>query len=417
MNHAHSTSQTAVVQRECMLRLGASPEQVTRWEARLPELFRMPPVQLEARFRSLCDVLALPRPDAWRAVGGNVALLRASPERLIACTEYLMSLGVDEVPVARPRAKGSAGGLDDKSGASGKIGALVKSTSSEIPSPPSPPTFHKPSLVATPGAGIKRVARRAPSVFNLDVAGRLTPRVEYLGGVLGVRGAALAKLLVYHPTLLSTSETGMQRRLDLVRQETLLPPVPLATALRRHPQLLSYSLPRLRAHFAFFKRIGAARRAVAHLLAAQPQVWGLSVATSLQPKWWFFARELGGDDASLFALYNAYLTLSLRNRSFPRVAFVRFLDEQRGDGEGPRENESSSSAAAQPTRDAAALRTLILLAEAAFLKRLDASAELFEAFVLRLEAGQAYETWVERCKAQPAPDDAIGGGSLMGGLW
>ena len=93
----------------------------------------------------------------------------------------------------------------------------------------------------------------------------------------------------------------------------------------RHPHLLHYSFEGLEEHINFLASIGMTEQEMVHTVTRLSQIFSLSVADSLKPKFIYLTEELGGN-VQTCVKFPAYFSLSLDKRIRPRHTYLQQLD-------------------------------------------------------------------------------------------
>jgi hypothetical protein len=189
----------------------------------------------------------------------------------------------------------------------------------------------KTRLAFLKGAGIApkdvaKVVLKAPMIMALSVDDTLRPRAAFLREEVYLAEGKLGKLFARHPQVLTCTEDMMRQRVQFLMQECGLETEDLAHAVLAHPQVLHYKIDSMRTRLDYLRSIGMSAEQIAAGVARFPQIFSLSVATNMAPKWHYLVEHLGGNLTSLVA-YPAYFSLSLAKRIVPRH---RYLQQLRG---------------------------------------------------------------------------------------
>ena len=161
--------------------------------------------------------------------------------------------------------------------------------------------------------------------MQLSVSKGLGPRVDFFEKQLRIPEAEIPKLIERNPAVLTLSiENQIKPRLEYFKMLGI-PDDGLVKMIVRHPHLLHYSFEGLEEHINFLASIGMTEQEMVHTVTRLSQIFSLSVANSLKPKFIYLTEELGGN-VQTCVKFPAYFSLSLDKRIRPRHTYLQQLD-------------------------------------------------------------------------------------------
>lgn len=176
-----------------------------------------------------------------------------------------------------------------------------------------------------PAESLPKVIRKQPQILQLSVSKGLGPRVDFFEKELRIPEAEIPKLIERNPAVLTLSiENQIKPRLEYFKMLGI-PDDRLVKMIVRHPHLLHYSFEGLEEHINFLASIGMTEQEMVHTVTRLSQIFSLSVADSLKPKFIYLTEELGGN-VQTCVKFPAYFSLSLDKRIRPRHTYLQQLD-------------------------------------------------------------------------------------------
>ena len=176
-----------------------------------------------------------------------------------------------------------------------------------------------------PAESLPKVIRKQPQILQLSVSKGLGPRVDFFEKQLRIPEAEIPKLIERNPAVLTLSiENQIKPRLEYFKMLGI-PDDGLVKMIVRHPHLLHYSFEGLEEHINFLASIGMTEQEMVHTVTRLSQIFSLSVANSLKPKFIYLTEELGGN-VQTCVKFPAYFSLSLDKRIRPRHTYLQQLD-------------------------------------------------------------------------------------------
>ena len=176
-----------------------------------------------------------------------------------------------------------------------------------------------------PAERLPTMLRKQPQILHLSVEKGLKPRVAYFKNELLIPEADIPKMLERNPAVLTFSiENQVQPRVDFLR-DLGISRDGVMKMIVRHPHVLQYSFEGLEEHINFLSSIGMNEEDVVHTVTRLSQLFSLSVADSLRPKFKYMTDELGGDHKTCVK-FPAYFSLSLDQRIKPRHTYLKQYD-------------------------------------------------------------------------------------------
>ena len=179
--------------------------------------------------------------------------------------------------------------------------------------------------LGVPAERLPTMLRKQPQILHLSVEKGLKPRVAYFKNELLIPEADIPKMLERNPAVLTFSiENQVQPRVDFLR-DLGISRDGVMKMIVRHPHVLQYSFEGLEEHINFLSSIGMNEEDVVHTVTRLSQLFSLSVADSLRPKFKYMTDELGGDHKTCVK-FPAYFSLSLDQRIKPRHTYLKQYD-------------------------------------------------------------------------------------------
>ena len=179
--------------------------------------------------------------------------------------------------------------------------------------------------LGVPAERLPTMLRKQPQILHLSVEKGLKPRVAYFKNELLIPEADIPKMLERNPAVLTFSiENQVQPRVDFLR-DLGISRDGVMKMIVRHPHVLQYSFEGLEEHINFLSSIGMDEEDVVHTVTRLSQLFSLSVADSLRPKFKYMTDELGGDHKTCVK-FPAYFSLSLDQRIKPRHTYLQQYD-------------------------------------------------------------------------------------------
>ena len=179
--------------------------------------------------------------------------------------------------------------------------------------------------LGVPAERLPTMLRKQPQILHLSVEKGLKPRVAYFKKELLIPEADIPKMLERNPAVLTFSiENQVQPRVDFLR-DLGISRDGVMKMIVRHPHVLQYSFEGLEEHINFLSSIGMNEEDVVHTVTRLSQLFSLSVADSLRPKFKYMTDELGGDHKTCVK-FPAYFSLSLDQRIKPRHTYLKQYD-------------------------------------------------------------------------------------------
>ena len=179
--------------------------------------------------------------------------------------------------------------------------------------------------LGVPAERLPTMLRKQPQILHLSVEKGLKPRVAYFKKELLIPEADIPKMLERNPAVLTFSiENQVQPRVDFLR-DLGISRDGVMKMIVRHPHVLQYSFEGLEEHINFLSSIGMDEEDVVHTVTRLSQLFSLSVANSLRPKFKYMTEELGGDHKTCVK-FPAYFSLSLDQRIKPRHTYLQQYD-------------------------------------------------------------------------------------------
>lgn len=169
---------------------------------------------------------------------------------------------------------------------------------------------------------IAKIILKSPMIMSLSLSDTLQPRASFLKEELGLNKANLGKLISRHPQVLTCTKEMMQLRVDFLIEKAGIKPADLGKIVVTHPQVLHYKIDSMLERLDYLRSVGMTREQVSQAVSRFPQVFSLSVATNMGPKWHYLVEHLGGDVQALVS-YPGYFSLSLPNRIMMRHLYLQ----------------------------------------------------------------------------------------------
>lgn len=176
--------------------------------------------------------------------------------------------------------------------------------------------------VGVPAQNLSTLLRKQPQILHLSVEKGLKPRVAYFKNELLIADAEIPKLIERNPAVLTFSiENQIKPRVEFLK-DLGISHEGVIKMIVRHPHLLQYSFEGLEEHINFLSSIGMNEEDMVLTVTRLSQLFSLSVANSLRPKFEYLTEELGGT-VQTCVKFPAYFSLSLDQRIRPRHTYLQ----------------------------------------------------------------------------------------------
>eukprot|EP00740_Mantoniella_antarctica_P017694 CAMPEP_0181371756 /NCGR_PEP_ID=MMETSP1106-20121128/14297_1 /TAXON_ID=81844 /ORGANISM="Mantoniella antarctica, Strain SL-175" /LENGTH=761 /DNA_ID=CAMNT_0023488973 /DNA_START=246 /DNA_END=2531 /DNA_ORIENTATION=- len=176
--------------------------------------------------------------------------------------------------------------------------------------------------VGIPFENLSTMLRKQPAILHLSVEKGLKPKVAYFKNELLISDAEMPKLIERNPAVLTFSvENQIKPRVAFLKNLGISHEG-VSKMIVRHPHLLQYSFEGLEEHINFLSSIGMNEEDMVLTVTRLSQLFSLSVANSLRPKFKYLTEELGGT-VQTCVKFPAYFSLSLDQRIRPRHTFLQ----------------------------------------------------------------------------------------------
>eukprot|EP00890_Picochlorum_soloecismus_P005317 jgi/Picsp_1/5787/NSC_03146-R1_protein len=169
---------------------------------------------------------------------------------------------------------------------------------------------------------IAKIISKSPMIMSLSLSDTLSPRASFLKEELGLNKANLGKLISRHPQVLTCTKEMMQLRVDFLLAKAGIKSEDLGKVVVAHPQVLHYKIDSMLERLEYLSSVGMTQEQISQAVSRFPQVFSLSVATNMGPKWHYLVEHLGGDVQALVS-YPGYFSLSLPNRIMMRHLYLQ----------------------------------------------------------------------------------------------
>jgi len=176
--------------------------------------------------------------------------------------------------------------------------------------------------LGVPGEDIAKVIGRAPGLFAHSVDKTLRPRVDYLVNEVGLDPSTLGTVVARHPQMLTNSVEEMMAPKIKFLQGLGVSREGIIKMVTRHPQILQYKIESMLPRLQYLQSIGMDEEDITLCVSRLSQIFSLSVERSLQPKFEYLTKHLGGNARSVTS-YPAYFSLSLDRRIKPRHMLLK----------------------------------------------------------------------------------------------
>jgi len=212
--------------------------------------------------------------------------------------------------------------LDDRSwGALGRDAALVGKLLAY---------FH--SELSLSRAQVQKIVMQRPSVLSLNLERSVIPKVQYLQGVLGLKGAEVGKALFKCTSLFTYSVQKFEDSAEYCLSELGLSHKQLRKLVLKAPTILGFSLnSKVIVTVDFLSaELGITRREVGTLLMTFPQLMTCSLENNIKPFFDSWRHDLGLDKSQLRRMFMKFPVLLGYNMHSAIQPKIEYMNSQLG---------------------------------------------------------------------------------------